>query len=121
MILYNGEKIILNESKPIVLLKDITFSHTSISEKNNNMLGLGLSILAGAVILFLKSVLDFRTRALNDGAIVEALKCLNDAVKNMPDADPGRVLFDAYNVRVVADIGSTEARTCTINELNELL
>ena len=85
------------------------------------MLGLGLSILTGAVILFLKSVLDFRTRALNDGATVEALKCLNDAVKNMPDSDPGRVLFDAYNSRVVTASGSTEARTCTINELNELL
>lgn len=85
------------------------------------MLGLGLSILAGAVILFLKPVLDFRTRALNDGAIVEGLKCLNDAIKNMPDADPGRVLFDAYDLRVETSGGSTEARTCTINELNELL
>ncbi len=73
------------------------------------------------MILFLKSVLDFRTRALNDGAVIEALKCLNTAVKDMPDADPGRVLFDAYNVRVVAASGGTEARTCTINELNNLL
>jgi len=29
--------------------------------------------------------------------------------------------MDAYDVRVVAAGGDTEARTCTINELNEIL
>ena len=74
-----------------------------------------------AVGRLLAIVKEFIERAELDGATVESPKCVNKAIKAMGEADGGRVLFDAYNVRVVADIGSTEARTCTINELNELL
>ena len=74
-----------------------------------------------AVGRLLAIVKEFIERAELDGAIVESPKCVNKAIKAMGDADMGRVLFDAYNTRVVTASGSTEARTCTINELNELL
>ena len=74
-----------------------------------------------AVGRLLAIVKEFISRAELDGAIVESPKCVNKAIKAMGDADRGRVLFDAYNTRVVTASGSTEARTCTINELNELL
>ena len=74
-----------------------------------------------AVGRLLAIVKEFISRAELDGAIVESPKCVNKAIKAMGEADGGRVLFDAYNLRVVAANGYTEARTCTINELNELL
>jgi len=72
----------------------------------------------GRLLAIVKSFIE---RAELDGAIVESPKCVNNAIKAMGDADGGRVLFDAYDLRVVTASGSTEARTCTINELNELL
>jgi len=72
----------------------------------------------GKLLAIVKSFVEI---AELDGAIVESPKCVNKAIKAMGDADGGRVLFDAYDVRVVAESGSTEARTCTINELNEIL
>lgn len=74
-----------------------------------------------AVGRLLAIVKSFIERAELDGAVVESPKCVNKAIKAMGDADGGRVLFDAYDLRVVTGSGSTEARTCTINELNELL
>lgn len=74
-----------------------------------------------AVGRLLAAVKDFIVRAESDGAVVESPKCVNKAIKAMPQADGGRQLFDAYNLRVVTASGSTEARTCTINELNEIL
>lgn len=74
-----------------------------------------------AVGKLLSSVKDFIVRVESDGGIVESSKCVNNAIKNSPEADSGRQLFDAYSVRVVAASGATEARTCTINELNEIL
>lgn len=71
----------------------------------------------GRLLAIVKSFIE---RAELDGAVVESPKCVNKAIKAMGDADGGRVLFDAYDVRVIAASGSTEARTCTINELNEL-
>jgi hypothetical protein len=81
-----------------------------------------ISLIARRAIgRLLAIVKSFVERAELDGAIVESPKCVNKAIKTMGDADGGRVLFDAYDVRVVAASGSTEARTCTINELNEIL
>ena len=74
-----------------------------------------------AVGRLLAIVKSFVERAELDGAVVESPKCVNNAIKAMGDADEGRVLFDAYAARVVTASGSTEARTCMINELNELL
>ncbi len=81
-----------------------------------------ISLIARKAIgRLLAIVKSFVERVELDGAIVESPKCVNNAIKAMGDADGGRVLFDAYDVRVVAASGSTEARTCTINELNEIL
>ena len=81
-----------------------------------------ISLIARRAIgKLLAIVKSFVERVELDGATVEAKKCVNNAIKAMGDADGGRVLFDAYDVRVVAASGSTEARTCTINELNEIL
>lgn len=81
-----------------------------------------ISLIARKAIgKLLAIVKSFVERAELDGATVEAKKCVNNAIKAMGDADGGRVLFEAYDVRVVAASGSTEARTCTINELNEIL
>jgi hypothetical protein len=53
--------------------------------------------------------------------IFEGAQCVQDALNAFPTSDPGRVLFDAYDTRVIADGGTTEARTCSINEINALL
>ena len=81
-----------------------------------------ISLIARRAIgKLLAIVKEFIERAETDGAVVESPKCVNKAIKAMGEADAGRVLFDAYDVRVVAASGSTEARTCTINQLNNLL
>lgn len=74
-----------------------------------------------AIGKLLPSVKVFVARAKDDGAIVEGTRCLNNAIIAINSIDGAAILFDAYNLRVVAASGSTEARTCTINELNEIL
>lgn len=74
-----------------------------------------------AVGRLLASVKDFIVRIEADGGTIESAKCVNNAIKSSPEADLGRQLFDAYSVRVITASGGTEARTCTINELNEIL
>ena len=69
----------------------------------------------------LASVKDFIVRVESDGGVVESQKCVNKAIKAMPQADAGRLLFEPYAIRVTADGGSTEARNCTINAINALL
>lgn len=63
---------------------------------------------------------DFGTRVLNDGATIESYECASKAILATPIANIGRQLFDAYDARVVAASGDTEARDCTIDELYEL-
>ena len=63
---------------------------------------------------------NFGTRVLADGATIESYACVSAIINNFPTANVGRALFDAYNLRVVAASGGTEARACTINELNYL-
>jgi len=83
---------------------------------------LGIRLGAGVVVPYYAiAAAEFKKRAVADGAIVESISCAKNGIKSMPDADPGRVLFDAYDLRIETAGGSTEARTCTINELNELL
>lgn len=65
-------------------------------------------------------VREFQTRVTGDGGTIEALPCLNKVVATMPPFDFGRYTFDAYDVRVTTDSGLTEARTCTINAINNL-
>jgi len=63
---------------------------------------------------------QFQQRALEDGATMEAFECVSKSLRRFPQADLGRQLFDLYDARVETAGGDTEARTCTINELNDL-
>ena len=73
------------------------------------------------ISFYIYAVDQLKTRALADGGIIEAFECVSKTLRRYPQADRGRQLMDAYDVRVVADSGDTEARTCTINELNEVI
>tara|TARA_R110002153_G_scaffold245110_1_gene400606 strand:- start:36 stop:353 length:318 start_codon:yes stop_codon:yes gene_type:complete len=64
---------------------------------------------------------NFGTRVLADGATIESYSCVSNIIANFPTANAGRIIFDAYNLRVVGAGGSTEAKSCTITELNEIL
>lgn len=72
------------------------------------------------ISFYIYAVDQLKTRALADGAVMEAFGCLAEDIRKYPLSDRGRQLMDSYNTRVVADSGDTEARTCTIDELNEL-
>lgn len=62
----------------------------------------------------------FGTRVLADGATIESYACVASKINNSPIANVGRQLFDAYDARVEAASGDTEARDCTITELYNL-
>ena len=64
---------------------------------------------------------NFGTRVFADGATIESYACVTAVINNFPTANAGRGIFDAYNLRVVGAGGSTEAKSCTITELNEIL
>ena len=72
------------------------------------------------ISFYIYAVDQLKTRALTDGAIMEGFGCAAEDIRKYPQANRGRQLMDAYDTRVVAAGGSTEARTCTINELNDL-
>lgn len=63
---------------------------------------------------------NFGTRVLDDGATIESYSCVAEEIRTSPIANVGRQLFDAYDTRVVAASGDTEARDCTITELYNL-
>lgn len=73
------------------------------------------------ISFYIYAVDELRQRALADGAVMEAFECASEDIRNYPEANRGRQLMDAYETRVSAASGSTEARTCTIDELNELI
>jgi len=85
------------------------------------MLGLGLSITIGSSTPLPQYLKDYIDRVAQDGGLVEAISCVRRAVNALPEANEGRLIFEAYDVRVVADLGLTEARDCTITEINNLL
>jgi len=74
----------------------------------------------GSAMFYILDPAQFQQRALADGATMEAFECVSKSLRRFPQADRGRQLMDAYDTRVVAAGGGTEARTCTINELNDL-
>ncbi len=74
-----------------------------------------------AVFKLLDSVLSFASRAEEDGAIVESIKCVNNAFKASGTIDGGEFLFNHYSLRVASLGGTTEANVCTVTKLNELL
>lgn len=86
-------------------------------------MSIGLSIVVGWSDRspYYATVAAFKTRAEADGGVFEAFGCVDRAIQSSPEAELARQLFDAYNGRVELAGGSTEARTCTINELNEIL
>lgn len=63
----------------------------------------------------------FELRVSDDSGIFESPDCVLAKLQSYPDADEGRRLFDIYNERCEDLSGSTEARSCTIDELNALL
>lgn len=69
---------------------------------------------------YIYAVDQLKTRALADGAVMEGFGCASEAIRTMGDRDSAEELFVAYNTRVVADSGSTEARVCTIKEISLL-
>jgi hypothetical protein len=75
----------------------------------------------GSAMFYILDPAQLRGRVEADGGVVEAFECVSKSLRRFPQADRGRQLMDAYDVRVVAAGGDTEARTCTINELNELI
>ena len=75
----------------------------------------------GSAMFYILDPAQFQQRALEDGATMEAFECVSKSLRRFPQANLGRQLMDAYDTRVVADSGDTEARTCTIDELNEIL
>lgn len=75
----------------------------------------------GSAMFYILDPAQFQNRATADGAEMEAFECVSKQLRRYPQANIGRQLMDSYNTRVTGDSGSTEARTCTINELNELL
>ena len=64
----------------------------------------------------------FEARVDKDGGELDSsIDCVESAIRALPDAETARVLFDAYDARCEAASGDTEARTCTIDALNEIL
>ena len=72
------------------------------------------------ISFYIYAVDQLKTRALADGAVMEAFGCAAEAIRTMPDKDSPEDLFVAYDTRVVAAGGSTEARLCTINAIDQL-
>ena len=75
----------------------------------------------GSALFYILEPAAFRDRTESDGATLEAFECVSKQLRRYPQADLGRQRFDLYDTRVEGDSGDTEARTCTINELNELI
>ena len=75
----------------------------------------------GSAMFYILDPAGFKNRVDLDDGIMEAFECVSKSLRRYPQADRGRQLMDAYDTRVVAAGGDTEARTCTINELNEIL
>ena len=69
---------------------------------------------------YIYAVDQLKTRALTDGAVMEGFGCASEAIRTMGEKDSAEAVFNAYNVRVVADSGATEARICTIKEISLL-
>jgi hypothetical protein len=83
--------------------------------------GLLNSIYWGDIYWYIQAVAALKDRAYEDGGYTEGFECAVTDLRVFPEADLGRQLFDAYDARCEAASGDTEARVCTINELNDLL
>jgi len=83
--------------------------------------GLKNNIGWGSAMFYILAPAQLQRRVYLDDGYVEAFECISKTLRTFPQADPGRQLFDAYDARCEAASGDTEARVCTINELNDLL
>jgi hypothetical protein len=75
----------------------------------------------GDGVFYIYDVAFVRERAEQNGGYIESFECVSQKLRTFPSQDVGRLLFEAYDARCEADGGDAEARTCTINELNNLL
>tara|TARA_B110000902_G_scaffold31446_1_gene33623 strand:- start:195 stop:455 length:261 start_codon:yes stop_codon:yes gene_type:complete len=66
-------------------------------------------------------VSSFVKRVTTDGGTVESPACLKAAINAIGNADSPTSLFAAYNLRVVAAGGTTEAKDCTIIKLQQTI
>ena len=74
----------------------------------------------GSALFYILDPAAFQQRVLLDDGELEAFECVSKALRRFPQADDGRLTYEPYAARVVADSGVLEARTCTINDINEL-
>lgn len=86
------------------------------------MLGLGISLVSSgfASSPFVSIVNSFVARVNADGGTVESINCIVEKLRVLPEADFGRVTWDAYSARVLTDGGTLEARDCVIDAVNEI-
>ncbi len=82
---------------------------------------IGIDWRNGLIADFLQESIDFEQRVVADGGTFEALSCVITYLISSPQGYRARQLYDAYDARCEAASGDTEARVCTINELNDLL
>ena len=77
----------------------------------------------GAAYFYIYAAAAFNDRVQADGGIFEDenFRCVNKAIRRLPQADLGRTYYEAYETRVTTDSGTVEARDCVITEINNLL
>ena len=77
----------------------------------------------GSAYFYIYAASAFQSRVVADGGVMEdeVFRCINKALRRLPQADLGRTYYEAFETRVLADSGSIEARSCVITEVNELL
>lgn len=74
----------------------------------------------GSAMFYILDPAAFQQRVLLDGGELEAFECVSKQLRRYPQADDGRLVYEPYAARVVADAGTLEARACTINDINDL-
>jgi hypothetical protein len=74
----------------------------------------------GSAMFYILDPAAFQQRVLLDGGELEAFECVSKQLRRYPQADDGRLVYEPYAARVIADSGTLEARACTINDINDL-
>lgn len=77
-------------------------------------------IFLGGLIGLPPILRDFVDRVESIGGEVESIDCLRSALNDFPQADEGRLVYEAFEARVLALNGSIEARDCFIESYNNL-
>jgi len=74
----------------------------------------------GSAMFYILAPAAYQQRVLADDGALEAFECVSKALRRIPQADDGRLVYEPYAARVVVDEGTLEARACTISDINEL-